>query len=810
MRVNAPESIYLMLSLVIVESPTKAKTISRFLPSSQYRILASWGHIRDLPRNAREIPAKYKKEPWATLAVQIENGEFRPLYIIPSDKRKVVKELRDALAQADELLIATDEDREGEAIGWHLVQVLKPKVPVRRMVFHEITKSAIGKALDNTRDINQNLVEAQESRRVLDRLVGYKISPVLWRKIGKGTSAGRVQSVAVRLLVEREKKRMEFLPAQYWDLEATLQANTAQFKATMTHLGERRLATGRDFDDHTGELKKSLENSGILLLGKREADQLVARLPSADWQVTSVTSKERKRSPAAPFITSSLQQEGSRKFGWGAKKTMTVAQKLYERGFITYMRTDSITLSQEALTAARDTITNTYGEEYLSRQVRRYKSKVANAQEAHEAIRPAGGQMKTATQLGLQGDEKKLYDLIWKRTVASQMTDARMRDVRVISTATLPDLPPAQFRSTGRQVLFPGFLLVYVEGSDNPEKVKENAEKHLPALEARQQLQCRGLESKCHETKPPARYTEASLIRKLEEEGIGRPSTYATIVSTIQDRGSAVKSGSALAPTLRAFATNAFMEERFESLVDTGFTAQMEKHLDEIAQGKAKGQAFLYSIDQGEKGIQSRVEQAIDQVDSRAISTIHSPKLKQCTVRIGRYGPYVQAVIDGKELRGTVPDHFLPADLDDETLLALLKASKSPSQELGIHPESGQPILLKNGTYGPYIELVEPEGSKEKPRRKSIPKGVEPQEITLEQAVELLRFPVELGIDPKTGERVLFDKGQYGPYVKRGKINASIRKNQGLGEITLDEAIELLNKKAASPRRRGRRRTKKK
>lgn len=772
--------------------------------------MASLGHIRDLPRNAREIPAKYKKEPWATISVKFEDGEFKPLYIIPSDKRKVVKELKDALKQADELLIATDEDREGEAIGWHLIEVLRPEVPVRRMVFHEITKHAIEKALTNTRDVNHNLVEAQESRRVLDRLVGYKISPVLWRKIGKGTSAGRVQSVAVRLLVEREKKRMEFLPAQYWDIEATLQAKTDQFKAVMTHLGEQRLATGRDFDDQTGEIKASLRDSGVLLLGKEEAGRLVAQLPSADWCVTSVTAKERKRTPAAPFITSSLQQEGSRKFGWGAKKTMMVAQKLYERGFITYMRTDSITLSQEALTASREAVVRTYGEQYLSTSVRRYKSKVANAQEAHEAIRPAGHEMKTATELGLQDDEKKLYDLIWKRTAASQMADARLRDVRVTSTATLQDRPPAQFRSTGRQVLFPGFLLVYVEGSDNPEKVKESAEKFLPALEAGQQLQCLNLESKNHETKPPARYTEASLIKKLEEEGIGRPSTYATIVSTIQDRGSAIKSGSALAPTLRAFATNAFMEECFESLVDTGFTAQMEKRLDEIAQGKAKGQEFLYRIDQGEEGLQSRVEKAIDEVKPSVISTIHSPKLNQCTVRVGRYGPYVQATIDGEELRGTVPDDFLPADVNDEKLLVLLKAAKTPSQELGIHPESGQPVLLKNGTYGPYIELTEPEGSKEKPRRKSIPKGVEPMDVTLELAVDLLKFPVELGIDPKTGERVLFDEGQYGPYVKRGKLNASVGKNQGLGKITLNEAIELLNKKAARPRRRGRRRAKKK
>ncbi len=791
-----------MSSLVVVESPTKAKTIGQFLPTSKYKVMASWGHIRDLPKNAKEVPAKYKKEPWSTLAVRIENGEFHPLYIIPPDKRKVVKELKDALLTADELLIATDEDREGEAIGWHLVEVLKPKVPVRRMVFHEITKAAIDKALKNTREVNQNLVEAQESRRVLDRLVGYKISPVLWRKIAKGTSAGRVQSVAVRLLVDREKERMEFVPAYYWDLEAMLQADTNQFKATMTHLGKKRLATGRDFDDHTGKLKASLSDSEVILLKKEEADQLVGQLPSAEWRVSSVTSKERKRTPAAPFITSSLQQEGSRKFGWGARKTMRIAQKLYEKGFITYMRTDSVTLSQQALTAAREAIMQTYGTKFLSNQVRKYKSKVANAQEAHEAIRPSGHEMKTSGQLGLQGDEMKLYDLIWKRTVASQMADARVRDVRVVSTATLKDSPPVHFRSTGRQVLFPGFLLVYVEGHDNPDKLNENTEMILPALEVEQPLECLDLMTKSHETKPPARFTEASLIKILEQEGIGRPSTYATIISTIQDRGSAIKSGSALAPTFRAFATNAFMQERFESLVDTGFTAQMEKKLDEIAQGTAKGQEFLYAIDQGETGIQRRVETALDQVDAKEISTIHSPKWKQCTVRVGRYGPYVEVTLGGKELRSSVPDGLLPADVDDEQLLSLLKAAKSPAKELGVHPELGMPILLKNGAYGYYVELAEPEGSKQKPRRKSIPKGVQPEEVNLERALELLKFPVELGIDSQTGDRVYYDKGPYGPYVKRGKINASIEKDRDLTDITLSEAIELLNKKAATPRRR--------
>jgi len=796
----------LMSSLVIVESPTKARTISRFLPSSKYTVMASLGHVRDLPKNAKEVPARYKKEPWSTLAVRIEDGEFKPLYVIPREKQKVVKELKDALSQADELLIATDEDREGEAIGWHLVEVLNPKVPVRRMVFHEITKGAIDKALSNTREVNHSLVEAQESRRILDRLVGYKISPVLWRKIGKGTSAGRVQSVAVRLLVEREKSRMKFLPALYWDLEATLQANTDdRFKATMTHLNEKRLATGRDFDDNTGALKKSLNKSEILLMEKKQAEELVSRLPSANWRISGVISKERKRTPAAPFITSSLQQEGSRKFRWGARKTMMVAQKLYEQGFITYMRTDSVALSQEALSAAREAILQTYGAENLSGSIRQYKSKVANAQEAHEAIRPAGRQMKTGVQLGLKGDEQKLYDLIWKRTVASQMADARVRDVRVNSEATLEDGTVAHFRSTGRQILFPGFLLVYVEGSDDPEKAQESAVKHLPALETDQSVRCRDIEPKGHETKPPARYTEASLIKKLEQEGIGRPSTYASIISTVQDRGSVVKSGTALAPTFRAFATDALMQDQFDSLVDTGFTAQMEKRLDEIAQGKAKGQEFLHLIDQGEQGIQNRVETALDQVDAREISTINSPKWQTCAVRVGRYGPYVTATVGGQQLQGTVPDHWLPADVDEEQLLALLRSMKAPAKELGIHPETGRSILLKDGAYGPYVELSEPKDSKEKPRRKSLPKGVQPEDANLELALELFKFPVELGVDPKTGERVLFDKGQYGPYVKRGKLNASVGKDRELGDITLDQAIEILNKKAANPRK-GRRR----
>jgi len=791
-----------MSTLVIVESPTKAKTISRFLPPSQYRVMASFGHVRDLPKNAKEVPAKYKKEDWSTLAVKTENGQFTPLYIIPPDKRKVVKELKAALAKATELLIATDEDREGEAIGWHLIQVLKPTIPVRRMVFHEITKNAIQKALTTTREINQNLVAAQESRRVLDRLVGYKISPVLWRKIGKGTSAGRVQSVAVRILVEREKERMDFVPAQYWDLEATLKADTSQFSAMMTHLGEQRLATGRDFDDHTGQLKTSSQGSGILLLGQQEAETLVKRLPDAHWHIASVTSKERIRNPAAPFITSSLQQEGSRKFRWGAKKTMIVAQKLYEQGFITYMRTDSVTLSDEALNATREAIVHIYGEENLSKNIRHYQSKVANAQEAHEAIRPAGREMKTGSQLKLSGDEKKLYDLIWKRTVASQMASAQIEDIRAVSTATLPDDTVAHFRSTGRRILFPGFLLVYVEGSDLPENQQQKAEKLLPTLNTGQSLTCIDVESKSHETRAPARFTEASLIKQLEQDGIGRPSTYATIISTIQDRGSARKSGTALAPTFRAFATNAVMQERFDSLVDTGFTAQMEKKLDEISLGKAKGQEFLYSIDQGERGLERRVEIALEEVDARKISTVQSPKWKDCIVRVGRYGPYVEATVNGQQLKGSLPDDWLPADVDEQKLISLLTQAKKQPEELGIHPEIGLPIFLKNGSYGPYIELAQPEGSKEKPIRKSLKKGADLEEVSLELALDLLRFPVELGTDPKTGERVLFDKGPYGPFVKRGKVNASAGNITDVGQITLDEAIKRLDAKASKPSKR--------
>ncbi len=762
--------------------------------------MASFGHVRDLPKNAREVPAKYKKESWSTLAVRIENDQYRPLYIIPPDKRKVVKELKSALSKATQLLIATDEDREGEAIGWHLIQVLKPTVPVRRMVFHEITKNAIQTALNNTREINQNLVAAQESRRILDRLVGYKISPVLWKKIGKGTSAGRVQSVAVRLLVQQEKKRMEFVPAQYWDIEAILKADTSEFSAVMTHLDQQRLATGRDFDDHTGRLKESPNRSGILLLGEQEAENLVQRLPTADWHIASVTSKQRTRHPAAPFITSSLQQEGSRKFRWGAKKTMMVAQKLYEQGYITYMRTDSVMLSQEALTATREAILHTYGQENLSKNIRQYKSKVANAQEAHEAIRPAGQEMKTGTQLKLSGDEKKLYDLIWKRTVASQMASAKLEDIQAISHATLPDGSVAHFRSSGRRVLFAGFLLVYVEGSDDNKK--QSAEKYLPELKTGQSLDCLNLESKSHETKAPARFTEASLIKQLEQDGIGRPSTYATIISTILDRGSAIKSGTALAPSFRAFATNAVMQERFDSLVDTGFTAQMEKKLDEISLGKVKGQEFLHSVDQGDKGLQKRVDIALEEADARKLSTIDSPKWTHCIVRVGRYGPYVEATVNGQKLTGSLPDDWLPADVDDEKLISLLTQAKTPPKELGLHPDTRMPIVLKQGNYGPYIEVTHPEESGEKPIRKSLKKGIDLSEVTLEFALDLLRFPVELGTDSQTGERVLFDKGPYGPFVKRGKVNASVRKDKEVGDVTLEEAIKLLNAKASKPQKR--------
>ncbi|HEX7021613.1 MAG TPA: type I DNA topoisomerase [Trueperaceae bacterium] len=779
--------------LVIVESPTKAKTIRRFLPQSGYQIEASMGHVRDLPASAAEIPKEYKGEDWARLGIRLEDG-FEPLYIIPSKKKKIVSQLRTALKSADELYIATDEDREGESIGWHLVELLDPKVPVRRMVFHEITEDAIRAALEHTRDIDRNLVDAQETRRILDRLVGYTISPLLWKKIAPRLSAGRVQSVAVRLLVLREKERIAFVPASYWDLKAELAKSGHGFEAVMTHLGGVRLASGRDFDDETGRLKAGLvAGRDVLLLPEGEARSLATEALGQPWRVVGIEERDARRSPSAPFTTSTLQQEASRKLGFSAKETMRVAQDLYENGHITYMRTDSTNLSQEALDGARRAVASRYGKEYLSPAPRRFTSKARNAQEAHEAIRPAGRDMKTQSELGLSGRHGALYDLVWKRTVATQMADARLRFVTArIETGEGDRL--AAFRASGRTILFPGFFRAYVEGSDDPEAALDDREQPLPELREGDMLECRNVEALGHETKPPARFTEASLVKLLESEGIGRPSTYASIIDTIIGRGYVRKQGSQLLPTFTAFATNNLLERQFEQLVDTGFTANMEQVLDDIASGELEPTPYLRRFYQGSEGLETRVDQALELVDAREVSTLSFPKWGKHIVRVGKYGPYVEGQVQGERVTASIPQDLAPGDVTEETLDELLERSSAGDEALGRFPDTGEPMYLKSGPYGPYLQLGE-DDQEGKPKRVSLPKGVMPQDVSSTMAVGLLSLPRDLGVHPETGNKVQAGVGRYGPYVKHASTFASLKAEDDVLTIELERALELLRQK---------------
>lgn len=804
-----------MKRLVVVESPTKARTIRNFLPRDGYQIEASMGHIRDLPASAKEIPADVKGEDWARLGVKVDDG-FEPLYVVSSRKKDVVKQLRDALSEADELFIATDEDREGESIGWHLIEVLKPSVPVRRMVFHEITEEAIQRALGETRDIDEDLVEAQETRRILDRLVGYTISPLLWRKIKPKLSAGRVQSVAVRVLVLRERERVTFVPSEYWDLKAQMAKSGLGFDADMTHLGGVRLASGRDFDPDTGRLKDGItEGEDVLLMDEIQATALAEQLPSETWRVADVKTRMRTKSPAPPFITSTLQQEANRKLGLSSSRTMSIAQKLYENGHITYMRTDSTNLSKEAIQAARTSVVDRYGSDYLNEDVREYSS-AKSAQEAHEAIRPAGSDMKTREDLGLTGMNAKLYDLIWKRTVATQMAKAKIRYTNVYFEAGEDD-EAARFRASGKEIVFPGFMRAYVEGSDDPEAELEDRERPLPSFEVGETSEPSGdgapdsvfniknIEPIGHETKPPSRYTEATLVKTLEEEGIGRPSTYASIIDTIQRRGYVRKEGSALVPTFTAFATNNLMEKQFERLVDTHFTAEMEDALDDIARGRKDPGPYLESFFLGDEGIEPRVEEGLDDIDPKQISEISFPQQwGDYVVRVGKYGAYVEGPLeDGSddEATATLPEDLSPGDTTEEKLKEILETANKGDQVLGIHPDADMPVILKSGPYGPYVQLGDDE-QKGKPKRVSLPPGVEPEQVDFDLGLRIINLPRVIGQHPETGDDIDAAIGRYGPYVRhkktKGKFTyASLKKNDNVLSVGMDRAMELIEEKEA-------------
>ncbi len=794
-------------SLVIVESPAKARTIAGFL-GKDFLVESSIGHIRDLPKSASDIPAAYKKAPWARLGVDVENG-FKPLYVVDAGKRDHIQKLKGLLAEAKELYLATDEDREGESIAWHLLEVLKPKVPVKRMVFHEITRPAIKKAIESPREVDRRLVDAQEARRILDRLYGYEVSPVLWKKVMSGLSAGRVQSVATRVIVEREKARMRFRKASYWDVEATLEADGTPFSATLAAIGDKRLATSKDFDE-SGKLDKP----GLYHLGEAEAKTLADRMMKGRYAVTSVERKPTRRSPSAPFMTSTLQQEASRKLRFTAKRTMQAAQRLYENGYITYMRTDSTQLSTAAVSAARSQIERMYGGEYLPDSPRVYAKKVKNAQEAHEAIRPAGDSFRlpeeVARELGPDGfDQARLYELIWMRTVASQMKDSLGESVQVRIGGDLDGGTKVELACSGHTITFAGFLRAYVEGSDDPTAELESRERPLPKLEEKQKLAPKAMDAKGHETQPPARFTEAGLVQKLEELGVGRPSTYASIIGTIMDRGYVWKKGTALVPAFRAFAVIQLLEKHFDALVDYAFTAKMEDDLDAIAEGEQAAEPWLERFYFGEGGVKSAakgkkgdgksggiqtlglktlVADRLEEIDARAINSLPLGTDKNgndIVVRVGKFGPYLQRGEDTT----SIPLDMPPDELTIEKAEELLDAP-SGDKELGKDPETGKPIFLKSGRFGTYVQLGEA-GGDEKPKTCSILTSMKPETVTLEDALKLLSLPRLVGKD-ENGAVIEAHYGRYGSYIKRGNDNRSLEREDQVFEVTLKEALELL------------------
>lgn len=772
------------IKLVVVESPTKAKTIRKFL-GKDYVVESCMGHIRDLPQSAKDIPEKVKKEKWAQLGVNVDKN-FEPLYCVPKDKVKVVKNLKDKLEDAAELYLATDEDREGESISWHLLEVLKPKVPTKRMVFHEITKEAIQKSLKDTREIDFNLVKAQEARRVLDRLVGYTISPLIWKKVAYGLSAGRVQSVAVRLIVEREHERIRFKTSSYWGVLAHLQKDGVDFEARLQNVKSQRVATGKDFDGTTGKL---LAGKDVLILEEKNAKDLAAAIKSGNWAVTEVEERPTTRRPAAPFITSTLQQESNRKLGLSSRETMQVAQKLYEQGFITYMRTDSTFLSNEAINASRSCIQGKYGKDYLPEQPRFYAAKkVKGAQEAHEAIRPAGQQFVDPDETGLTGTQFKLYDMIWKRTIASQMVDARQKQV-----SAKIQVGENLFGASGMTIEFPGFLRAYVEGSDDPEAELSEREVRLPALKVKDSVKCTKVDPTSHETKPPARYTEASLVQTMEKEGIGRPSTYASVMGTIVDRGYVRKQGTALIPTFTAMVVSKLLSRYLPQYVDLGFTSEMEKSLDDIADGDLELQKYLKSIYFGPQGLKEQVETQGDKIDPEDARTIKLEGMEKYNFHVGRYGAYLTSERDGQPVSASLPESESPADITPEIAEKLIDQKINGADALGKDPKTDLPIYVLSGRYGPYVQLGDVDPDNDKPKRASLPPGVQPEDVTLEIALELLSLPKTLGNHPGTGKEIKAGLGRFGPFVVCDGDYRSIPKGESIFAMNLTRALELLS-----------------
>lgn len=774
------------MHLVIVESPTKAKTIRKFL-GSDYQVLASMGHIRDLPESAADVPEQYKKTPKGKLGVDPAN-DFDPLYVVSSRKSKTVSELKAAMKNATDLYLATDEDREGESISWHLLEVLKPKVPVHRMVFHEITRNAIESALQHPRALDENLVHAQETRRILDRLVGYTISPILWKKIAFGLSAGRVQSAVLKAVVDRERERMRFVKSNYWDVVAQLEKDQISFEAKLSASQGKRIAIGKDFDEATGKLKA---DSNILLLDETLAKRVAEESQTATWNVTDVTEKPVTRRPPAPFITSSLQQEANRKLGLSSKETMKLAQSLYEQGYITYMRTDSTALSPEATTAIRSFIDQRFGKEYLPSAVREYAATAKGAQEAHEAIRPSLN-FTPPNETDLTSSQKDLYELIWMRALASQMEDSKQLQI----TATI-EAGEHLYTASGMKILFPGFLRAYVEGSEDADQALSDKERILPSLANGDHPTCQKTEALSHETKPPARFTEAGLVQFMEKEGIGRPSTYAATISTLIDRKYVRKGNGALVPTFTGFAVTQYMETRFGHLVDIGFTSEMEQNLDQIANGKQEWIPYLKNFYFGEHGLEKKVEEESKKKDSEEESarTMTFPIAPDIKIHIGRFGPYIEGMNPKSQTsaKASLPEDLSPSDLTQEKVEELLSAPQQGPTSLGIDPETGKYILLKTGAYGPYLQLGEDdEDNKIKPKRVSIPKTISLETLNEAKAIAILSLPRLVGVHPTSGKEIRAGIGRFGPYVVHDGDFRSLKAEDDLFTISLERSLELL------------------